>query len=1252
MISKYSVRRPYTVLVGVILVIVLGVVSLMKMTTDLLPDMSFQYALVVTTDMGASPEKVESEVTAPIEAAMATTSNIKNISSISYNSYSIVTLEYEQNANMDSVVIEIQQSLDQISGQWSDSVGTPMIMKINPDMLPVVAAAVDVDGMSASEISDYVENDLVPSLESLEGVASVSTTGQLDESIQVTMNQDKIDALNRKIKKSIDKQFTDAQKKIDDSSAEVESGKKQMTSGQDQLSDALNQTMEKRDELYKTEEDLQKQLKDLKKQQKSLTQIQEGINAVMTSDGYTSITTVLKDNPDAAQLPEMQQQIKAFNKAIKKQFSGLSALGITVNTYEDLPTAAAIVSATLTKVNTGIKTIDSALEKVQAGKVSLSTAMDTLNANAALAALQMSSGSAELANAAASLETAQSNLDDAREKAYDSADLNSILTKDTLSSLFTAQNFDMPAGYAMDGDTKYLVRVGEAVKSEEDLKDLVLMDLDMDGIDPIRLSDVADVAMTDNSDETYAVVNGNPAVTLSIEKQTGYSTGEVTDRILNKFDQLEKADSNLNLTVLMNQGVYIDMIVKSVMQNMIWGAILAIIVLLLFLKDIKPTIVIACAIPLSVVTAVVLMYFTGISMNIISMSGLLLGIGMLVDNSIVVIENIYRLRHEGYSIRKAAVQGAGQVTGAIIASTLTTVSVYAPIIFTEGITRQLFVDLALTIAYTLIASLVVALTFVPAMASVTLKKTKEIRHPWFDAMRDAYGRFLAGCLRFKPIVFIVAVVLLAGSAALSLSKGMNFMDMDMETNQISVSIAAKEGENLTFDELKDASNEVIDKISDIRGIDTIGASIGGNSTMNLMGGESDKVTMYVLLDEDSDVSNDEVSAQILDRTKNMDCDVTCDSSSMDYSAYFGQGISVRIKGNDIDTLQKLAGEVASLMEDTKGTTDVDNGLDDATPQLTITVNKEKAAKYGYTVAQVYQLVAEKMADSSSVTTISTDIKDYEVYLQTEDQQDTTLDDIKELTFTYTNKNGKEKEIPLTKIATMKDSTTLSTISRDAQSRYLTVSCGVDEDHNVTLISNSLQKEIDKLDIPDGYSIEMTGEDETINESMKQLVLMLVLAVIFIYLIMVVQFQSLVSPFIIMFSIPLAFTGGFIALFISGQEVNVTSMLGFIMLAGLIVNNGIVLIDYINQARREGTSKKDAIIESGKTRLRPILMTALTTILAMSTSAIGIGEGSEMMRPMAITIIGGLVYGTLLTLVVIPCIYDAFNREKDMREVEL
>lgn len=1252
MISKYSVKRPYTVLVAVVLVIVLGVVSLSKMTTDLLPDMSFQYALVITTDMGASPEQVESDVTAPIESAMATTSNIKNISSISYNSYSIVTLEYEQNANMDSVVIEIQQSLDQISGQWDDSIGTPMIMKVNPDMLPVLAAAVDVDGMDAAKLSEYVENELSPAIESLEGVASVTTTGQLEESVQVTLDQDKIDALNKKVQKSIDKQFAKSQKEIDANKKKVEDGQSSINAGSDQLTDAINQTMDKQQELLKTEKDLKNQLTDLKKQQKSLSQIQSGIQTFMQSDAYTGIVAVLKDNPQLAESEAMKAQIKQLNKVVKEQFAALSSLGITVNTYEDLPAASAEVGKLLTQVNTGIKTIESAQKKVESGKVSLSSALDTLNANASLTALKVSASSAELTSAASALEEAQTKLDDAKDSAYDSADLNKVLSADTITSLLAAQNFDMPAGYAMDGDTQYLVRVGDAVEDVEDLKELPLIDMGIDGVETICLSDVADITVTDNSDETYAVINGNPGIMLSMEKQTGYSTGEVTDRILEKFKSLEKEDSNLHLSVLMNQGIYIDMIVNSVMQNMLWGALLAILVLLLFLKDIKSTIVIACSIPLSVVAAVVLMYFTGITLNIISMSGLMLGIGMLVDNSIVVIENIYRLRGEGYSIKKAAVEGSKQVTGAIIASTLTTVSVYAPIIFTEGITRQLFVDLALTIAYTLVASLVVALTFVPAMSSVTLRRTKEIRHPWFDAMKEWYGRALAWCLRFKPVVLIVAVVLLVASAALSVSKGLNFMDMDMETNQISVSVSAKEGEKLTFQELTEASDQVMERISDIKGIDTVGAMAGGNSTTSLMGGGNDSVSMYILLDEDTDVKVSDVTDAITEKTKDLDCEVSTNTSSMDYSSYFGSGLSVRIKGNDIETLQKLAGEVADVMKDTKGTIDIDDGMEDSEPQLTISVDKKKAAKYGLTVAQVYQLVSAKMADSKTATTITTDIKDYKVYVQTEEQADTKLSDIKDMTFSYTNKNGKEKEIPLTKICEMKETSTLSTISRDAQTRYITVSCGVDEDHNVTLVSNKLQKAIDKLDIPDGYKVEMTGEDETINESMKQLVLMLVLAVIFIYLIMVVQFQSLLSPFIIMFSIPLAFTGGFIALLLTGQEINVLAMLGFIMLSGLIVNNGIVLIDYINQARRAGSSKKEAIIESGKTRVRPILMTVLTTVLAMLTTALGIGDGSDMMRPMAITLIGGLVYGTILTLIVIPCIYDLFNREKDMTEEEI
>lgn len=1283
MFSKYSVKKPYTVLVGVILVIVLGIVSLSKMTTDLLPDMSFQYALIITTDVGASPEEVETDVTAPVESAMATTSNIKNVSSMSYNSYSIVTCEYEQNANMDSVVIEIQQELDQLSASWDDSIGSPVIMQINPDMLPIVMAAVDVKGMDSSQITDYVENELIPSIESIEGVASVSATGELKESVQVTLNQDKIDALNEKIQSAIEAKFSDAESQMDSATSQIESGQNAISSAKDQLSDGIDSINEKKTELLQTQTDLENQLAELKTQRDLLNTVKSGIDSFVYknadaasgefSDSYSQLVNAengiaqldqaieqmkslgLDDSSSqvqelAAQKAAAQSAIDTANAQLASQFGQLSTMGITITTYKDLPAASASLSGTIAQVNAGISAIETGLSQIEEGKLSLSDALDTINSQAALGAIDIGQQSAQLAIAADSLEDAKSQLDEKKDSALDQADLNTVLSMDTLSSILTAQNFSMPAGYvnAEDG-TQYIVKIGDTVDSIDDLKNLVLMDMGLDGVDAIRVSDVADVEIVDNSGESYAVVNGSPGIILSLEKQTGYSTGDVTDRVLDKFDALEAENENLNISVLMNQGVYIDLVVDSVVQNMIVGAILAVIVLILFLKDIKPTIVIACSIPLSVIAAVVIMYFTGITLNVISMSGLVLGIGMLVDNSIVVIENIYRLRGEGYSIKEAAIEGASQVSGAIVASTLTTVSVYAPIIFTEGITRQLFVDLALTIAFTLIASLVVALTFVPAMACGVLKKTKEIKHPWFDAMKNAYGKFLELCLRFKPLVFIAAIALLIVSAWGCISKGMTFMDMDMETKQLSVTIAAKEDEKLDFDELTALSDEVMDRISDIDGIETIGATAGGSSTMSLMSSSTDSVSMYIILDEDSDVSSSEVADQIAEKTKDMDCDISTDTSSMDMTSYFGSGISVKIKGSDLDKLQDIAADVAQILEDTEGVIDIDDGLNDTTAELKITVDKEEAAKYGYTVAQVFQLVYADMSSNQSATTISTDIKKYEVYLQTEDQSELTVEDIKALTFTHVNDDGEEEEIPLTRICDIEETNTLSTIHRDSQTRYITVSGGIDENHNVTLVSNKIQKSLDKLDIPEGYSVEMVGEDETINDAMSQMGLMLVLAVIFIYLIMVAQFQSLASPFIIMFSIPLAFTGGFLGLIITGQELGAISMLGFIMLAGLIVNNGIVLIDYINQARKAGMSKHDAIVDAGKTRIRPILMTALTTILAMSTSAIGMGQGSEMMRPMAITIIGGLIYGTVLTLIVIPCIYDAFNREKDMRE---
>lgn len=1331
LLSKFSVKKPYTVLVGVILVIVLGVVSLTRMTTDLLPDMNLPYALVVTTDMGASPEEVETDVTAPIEASMATTSNIKNISSASYHNYSMVILEYEQSANMDSVLIEMQQKLDQLEGSWADSVGTPMIMQIDPDMMPVMVASADVDGMNQSEVSSYVENDLLPVLESIEGVASVTATGVLKESIQVAMNQEKIDALNEQILAKIEEQFGKAQDELDEASADIENGKQKLNSGKEQLAEqmgqAQNELVNGKSQLFVTESDMNTNLTVLTTAKKVLEQVipemqklyDEGMNLKGQIEALSLFPELTPEQQETLQalkeqlaalqgkLEELKNQLEgilgnpgaadnAGNPANKDTVGtvviengkiGVEGIADKLLSLEEIPELIGKLTNTLSEINKGIITIYTAKGQIDEGKATLNDAYATLNETQISSILEMSEAAAKLADGESKLAQGQAQLDAAKESAKESADLNVVLTAEMLGNLLVAQNFSMPAGYVGEEDNRYMVSVGDKISDMEELENVVLLDLGMEGIEPIRLCDVADVEMQDNAKESYSKINGNPSVMLSIEKQTGYSTGDVTNRVKDKFAALEKEEAHLHTTILMNQGVYIDIIVDSVVENMIMGAALAVLILILFLKDFKPTLVIACSIPLSVIVAIVLMYFMDISLNIISLSGLALGIGMLVDNSIVVIENIYRLRHEGYSIRKAAVEGASQVTGAIIASTLTTVCVFAPIIFTEGITRQLFVDIGLTILFTLMASLIVALTFVPMMAAGVLKSTKEIRHDIFEKGKAIYGRVLAWSLRYKAVVFVLVLVLLVVSVVAAFSRGFTFMDMDMEAKQLTVTVGPKEDETLKFEELTVLADEVVEKLSGIQGVNTIGAMAGGGGMMTSMTGGSDSVTLYLLLDEETEVTSSEVIEQVKELTKDMACEVNADASASDMSAFMGSGITVQVRGNDLDKLQELAAEVAGVVAAEEGIVDVKDGLDDTTPSFVIHVDKEKAAEYGMTTAQVFQLVYAKMASETSPTTISTDLKDYKVYIQSPEQSDISLQDIRDMTFTYEEENGitgnkqesetagadstdktgasgqgnasknedetgGKREIPLREIAEFEEGNSLNAINRDAQTRYISVTAGIDAEHNITLVSNELKKELEKIELPEGYELQMAGEDEMINDAMEQLYLMLLLAIIFIYLIMVAQFQSFLSPFIIMFTIPLAFTGGLFALFFTGKEVSVVAMIGFVMLAGIIVNNGIVLIDYINQMRKDGMSKKEAIIESGKTRLRPILMTALTTILAMSTMAMGMGSGSEMMQPMAIVTVGGMVYGTLLTLIVVPCIYDAFHREKSMVEEEL
>lgn len=1268
MIAKFSVKKAYTVIVGIILVIILGVVAYTKMTVDLLPDMELPYAVVITTYPGASPEAVETSVTKPIEQAVATIDNIKNIQSISSENYSMVVLEFNSDTNMDTATIDMREKLDQVSGYFDDSVSNPMIMKLNPNMMPVMVAAVDLEGADTVELSDYVEDNIVPSLEGIEGVASVTTMGTVEESVQVMIRKDKVKKANEKIQKALDKKFEDAGKAITDGKSKISSGKSQLEKGQKtaskqfakaqiKIDDAKYELLSSEKEVKEAKQKLEEQEKALQEQKAQLEQAVQSLKELLA--GYEQmkankeqLTALLTANPDDAASKAQLEAINGAMTTMETQLAGQTDQNGAALTFTSLPSYISYLENTQTQIESGLTEIakgktklQQAENKINKGKKQINDGYSKLKTKENETNNEMTKAQVQLEQGEQEIEEQEDNLDSTKETAYDNADLNNIITTSMVEGILTAQNFDYPAGYVTEDDVDYLVRVGDKFDDVESLSDFVLLDMGMDDVDPIKLSDVADVVAVDNSDTIYTRVNDNPGVILSIAKQNEYSTKSVSDRLSDKFDELHKQDDKVSFTTLMDQGMYIDLVVNSVLSNLVIGAVLAVIILLFFLKDICPTGIIAVSIPVSVIFAIVLMYFSGITLNVISLSGLALGVGMLVDNSIVVIENIYRLRKDGYSVKEASIEGAKQMTGAITASTLTTVCVFLPIVFTSGITRQLFTDMGLTIAYSLLASLIVAVTFVPMVASKTFDHVSEKENKTVNRISDFYARHLGTILDHKAIVLVGVVVLLVGSAALALNRGFSFFP-SMDSTQMSMTLTMPEGTK-TLRETADLSDKVIDSVLEIGDVDTVGAMLSGSS-MSMIGLGSDDsidtVSYYIECKQDKKHTNDEIAKMIMDKTKDYDCEISVSASTMDMSSMMTEGVVVQIKGKDFDELQQLAQTVGDQLEKVEGLTEIDNGLTDATPEYRLVVDKDKAAEYGLTVAQVYQAVQGKLKESSSATTLTTTSKDYPVYVKNEEQESYTLDDVKNIEIEGT-KGEEKKQVKVKQIADVQDANSLASINRLNQTRYISVSAKVKDGYTTTAVSNDVKKALKKVTLPEGYSIVYDGENETVMEAMNQVILMLVLALAFMYLIMVAQFQSLKGPFIIMFTIPLAFTGGFAALFLAGKDVSIIAMIGMVMLCGVIVNNGIVFVDSVNQLREMGLEIREAIVQTGRNRLRPIVMTALTTILGLSTMAMGIGMGADMAQPMALVVIGGLIYGTLLTLAVVPCIYELFYHEK-------
>ncbi|MBQ7858789.1 MAG: efflux RND transporter permease subunit, partial [Faecalibacterium sp.] len=881
-----------------------------------------------------------------------------------------------------------------------------------------------------------------------------------------------------------------------------------------------------------------------------------------------------------------------------------------------------------------------------------------LEASVAFATAQV-----QLAQGEAQLEAARQQYETQKEAALESANLDTLLTISTLSQMIYAQNFAMPAGYIDDADDNtWLLKVGDEFEDADDIANVLLASIE--DVGDIRLQDVANVTVIDNADESYARLNGENAVILSIFKSSTVGNNELSKNCYEAFEELAEKYPGTKVVTLMDQGDYIELILNSVLSSMGLGAVLAIFVLALFLKDVLPTLVVAVSIPLSVLFAIVLMYFTDISLNMMSLSGLALGIGMLVDNSVVVIENIYRLRNRGVQAPRAAVQGTRQVAGSIVSSTLTTVCVFMPLLFTSGMVRQLLMPLGLTIGYCLMASLIVAMTVVPAAASTLLKNTKPKPHPWFDKVMNWYGKSLAWCLQHKAAPLLVAVALLVLCIWRVLTMGIVMLP-EMTANSITVSVRTTEG--LTREESYAAADRALDAMLTVEGIEDVGLMDGAAASsmmggMGLGGGSSyGSYTGYITMPSSTSGALINRMTDGLNALNGTDPDYTISASAgglNDMTALLGSGLSLSIYGQDMDTLLEISEDVIEIVESVEGFTNASNGIEEGDPTVHLVIDRDAAMAKGLTVAQIYMEIANRMTTSATATTVSVNGANMDVILQNHNDP-LTLENLMEIEFETTvmgDTGASETEThTLGEFATIEYEVSVPAVERENQTRYLTVTARTEAGENVTLLSRKLSVLLDEYEqsgkLPHGYEIRMGGETSSVNDMVVEMSKMLAMGCAFVYLVMVAQFQSLLSPFIVLLTVPLAFTGGMIGLMVAGQQLSLLSLMGFVVLMGTVVNNGIVFVDYVNQLRLGGMERHPALIATGKTRMRPILMTTLTTVLAMMQMIFGDDMGSQLGGGMAIVIVGGLTYATIMTLYIIPVLYDILFR-KEVKEIDL
>ena len=1276
--EKFSVKKPFTVLVAVIMVLMLGFVSISNMQTNLLPDVNTPFLMVVTVYPGASPERVESEVSDVMQNALGTVAGVEKVTATSAENYSLLLMQFSDDTDMNSAMVKVSNKVDQITASLPSSCLTPSIIEYSLNMNAFMTVAVSREGSDVYDLSEFVSDTLVPYVERKGGVSSVSTNGLIEKMVQVQLSQEKIDAINEKLLEVIDVQLADARKQLESAEAQIEAGRKEYNRQFKNYSNTVSDTMmqEMSGQVGDAIEVVRKQAQALLDSvnqliavvqepeiQQALIDVRDGLQRVMDKFNETGMKDIDSLIEIVAELRDITDKLTGALQQLQQRLNTES--GTEGSTAADLADDLQVQQSLNTVYNT-LNDVIKAMDDVPGLTKTFSDAIGNFSQQQMQAYMKFTEAREMLNEYEKQLAEAKQTYADAEEKAMASSDVSKLLDIDTLAQLIYAQNFSMPAGYVKDSSGKsWLLKVGEEYDSIEDISGALL--LHVDGFGDVRLSDVADVEVIDNAEASYTRLNGERAAVLKIYKGATSSASEVSDNCLSAFQELEAQYDGLHVVVLSNQGNYITIIVKSILSSMVIGAALAIIVLALFLRDVKPTLVVGFSIPLSVLFAVVLMYFTGMDLNVMTLAGLSLGIGMLVDNSIVVIENIYRLRGRGVPAARAAVQGAKQVGMSVVASTLTSVCVFLPVVFSSSIVKSLMQPMSLCIGYCLMASLIVALTVVPAAASTVLKKAEPKQLKWFDKIQEKYAKSLEWCFRHRALPLLAAVVLLAFCGWRVFSMGVELLPT-ITSNEAIVTLSTTK--DLSKEDSYAIAGKAVEAMLEVDHVEEVGITtdtrvagmdigqLGLPTTITDLLSAANSYGTYqvnVMLDESLSSSEIETARQALEEALSgiEDCTAKVEISGMqELTSQLASGLSVKIYGADAETLSQLSEKVVDIVNDTEGFANATNGLGSGDATINLHIDRDKVRSYGLTVAQVYQQIAAKLTTTTTAQTPVT-VDGSTMSVQISNNLDpVTKENMMDITFetTVMSADGTTSTgtCTLADMATWDTGSAPDSITSEDQTQYVSVTADTLDGYNTTVQARVLEKKLNEFalsdEMPEGCSFSMGGESDSVNFMVNEMVQWLALALPFVYLVMVAQFQSLLSPFIVLFTIPLAFTGGLLGMLFTGQQLTMISLMGFIVLMGTVVNNGIVFVDYANQLRLGGMERRAALIATGKTRMRPILMTTLTTVLAMLQLVFSNDMASQLMSGMAIVIICGLSYATLMTLYIVPILYDILFRK--------